>query len=291
MALKGTDKQSQISLNIVDDIVGQIGNVTDEARASGIFQRWLGYQQSFWRYSAYNTMLMAYQAYQYGISLSNVGGATKWRKLGRSVKSEAWNQRLWILAPVFKKVTDRDTGSEKSILFGFRSVYVFDQSQTEGEEAPTLDYRAKGDDAGLVTALEGVYRDQGIELQYVSPIMMDALYGETCQGVCMGKTVRIRNTLAGAERAGTLAHELAHAMLHFKDDGKLDADHSRSVAEIEAESVAACVMGAWGLEWQKSAFYIACWEGDKDKVRTSMTRIANTAKNILSTILPEEKVE
>jgi hypothetical protein len=71
----------------------------------------------------------------------------------------------------------------------------------------------------------------------------------------------------------------------------LHPDHSRSRAEIEAESVAACVLGAWGLEWQRSAFYIACWEGDKEKVKASMTRIANTAKNILSTILPEEKGE
>jgi hypothetical protein len=290
MAMKGTDKQAQASLDIVDRICGQIGNVTDEAKASGIFQRWLKFQQSFWRYSANNTMLLAFQAHQYGISLSNVGGATKWKSLGRTVKSEAWNQRLWILAPVFKKVEDKN-GKEKSILSGFRSVYVFDKSQTEGEETPTLDYRAPGDDAGLVASLESVYRDHGIELTYVDDTLMTALYGEGCNGVCMGKTVRVRNTLAGAERAGTLAHELAHAMLHFKDDGKLDTNHSRSVAEIEAESVAACVLGAWGLEWQRSAFYIACWEGDKEKVKASMSRIANTAKNILSTILPEEKGE
>lgn len=290
MALKGTDKQAQTSLDTVDRIVSQIGNVTDEAKASGIFQRWLRFQQSFWRYSAYNTMLMAFQAHQYGINLSRVGGSTKWQSLGRKVKSEAWNQRLWILAPVFKKVTDYKTGEEKSILSGFRSVYVFDQSQTEGDDLPTLDYRARGDDAGLVNALESVARDHKIAVQYADATLMDALYGAECNGVCTdgGKTIRVRNTLDGAARAGTLAHELAHSFLHFKD-GKLDADHSRSVAEIEAESVAACILGAWGLEWQRSAFYIACWEGDKEKVKSSMTRIANTSKSILSSILPEDK--
>jgi hypothetical protein len=290
MAIKGTDKQAEISLATVDNIVGQIGNVTDEARASTIFQRWLKYQQSFWRYSAYNTMLMAYQARQYGINLSKVGGSTKWQSLGRKVKGEAWNQRLWILAPVFKKVADKATGEEKSILTGFRSVYVFDQSQTEGADLPDLDYRARGDDAGLVNALEGVARDHKIEVQYAADALMDSLYGEGCQGVCTngGKTIRVRNSLDGAARAGTLAHELAHAFLHFKD-GKLDRDHSRSVAEIEAESVAACILGAWGLEWQRSAFYIACWEGDTDKVKASMSKIANTSKSILSSILPEDK--
>ena len=289
MALKGTDKQAQTSLATVDSIVVQIGNVTDEARASSIFQRWLTFQQSFWRYSAYNTMLMAFQARQYGINLSRVGGSTKWQSLGRKVKGEAWNQRLWILAPVFKKVADYKTGDEKSILVGFRSVYVFDASQTEGDDLPTLDYRARGDDAGLVASLENVARDHKIEVQYAADVLMDGLYGADCKGVCTeGKVIRVRNSLQGAERAGTLAHELAHAFLHFKD-GKLSPDHSRSVAEIEAESVAACVMGAWGLPWQKSAFYIACWEGDTDKVKASMSKIANTAKSILSTILPDDK--
>jgi hypothetical protein len=291
MALKGTDERAQTSLNIVDSIVGQIGDVTDEAKASGIFRRWLTFQQSFWRYSAYNVMLMAFQARQHGLNLSRVGGSTKWTSLGRKVKSEEWGRRLWILAPVFKKV--EKNGEERSVLVGFRSVYVFDQSQTEGADLPTLDYRAQGEDAGLVTALEGVARDHKVEVQYADPALMDALYGAECNGVCMngGKTIRVRNTLQGAERAGTLAHELAHSFLHFGNDGKLDLDHSRSVKEIEAESVAACVLGAWGLEWRQSAFYIACWEGDKEKVKASMTRIANTSKNILSSILPEEKGE
>ncbi len=291
MALKGTDERAQTSLNIVDGIVGQIGDCADEARASGIFQRWLKYQQSFWRYSAYNVMLMAFQAKQHGINLSQVGGSTKWQSLGRKVKGEEWNRRLWILAPVFKKV--EKNGEERSVLVGFRSVYVFDQSQTEGQELPTLDYRARGDDAGLVAALEGVARDHKVEVQYAADVLMDNLYGEGCQGVCTdgGKTIRVRNSLDGAARAGTLAHELAHSFLHFGSDGKLDLDHSRSVKEIEAESVAACVLGAWGLEWRQSAFYIACWEGDKEKVKASMTRIANTSKNILSSILPDEKGE
>lgn len=288
MAIKGTDRQAEVSLATVDNIVAQIGNVTDEARSSTIFQRWLKYQQSFWRYSAYNTMLLAFQANQYGINLSNVGGATKWRNLGRSVKSEAWNQRLWILAPSFKKVKDRSTGEEKSILTGFRSVYVFDASQTEGEEAPTLDYRAKGDDAGLVAALENVYRDNGITLEYRHPVLMEALYGGA-KGVSMGKTVHVSSALQGAEKAGTLAHELAHSLMHFNADNTLDREHSRSTAEIEAESVAACILGAWGLEWQASSFYIACWGGDKEKVKGSMTRIANTSKSILEKIIPDVK--
>lgn len=282
------DARTEKSLSIVDRIVSMIGDQTDEARASETFRRWLKYQQSFWRYSWNNTMLLAFQARQYGITLSQVGGSTKWNGLGRKVKGEEWDRRLWILAPVFKTIQDKATGRDKSILCGFRSVYVFDASQTEGADLPTLDYRAKGDDKGLIAALENVYRDNGIKVEYHRKSTMESKWGGA-KGVCTGKNVHIDASLKGAEKAGTLAHELAHALMHFRDDGKLDADHSRSQAEIEAESVAACVLGAWGLDWQPSSFYIACWGGDNKRVRESMTRIANTSKAILSSILPDEK--
>lgn len=288
MAIAAIDTRAEKSLEIVDRIVAMIADQTDEARASETFRRWIGYQRSFWRYSWNNTMLIAFQAKQYGIPLTKVGGSTKWQGLGRKVKGEEWNRRLWILAPVFKKIADKETGREKSILCGFRSVYVFDASQTEGADLPELEYRAKGDDKGLITALENVYRDNGITIEYHRKSTMDAKWGGA-KGVCTGKTVHISTALKGAEKAGTMAHELAHALMHFRDDGKLDADHSRSQAEIEAESVSACVLGAWGIDSSPSAMYLAAWGGDKDKVRQSMTRIASTSKSILEQIMPSER--
>ena len=282
------DARTEKSLGIVDRIVAMIGDQTDEARASETFRRWLKYQQAFWRYSWNNTMLLAYQAKGYGITLSQVAGSTKWNGLGRKVKGEEWDRRLWILAPVFKTIQDKATGRDKSILCGFRSVYVFDASQTEGADLPTLDYRAKGDDKGLIAALENVYRDNGIKVEYHRKSTMESKWGGA-KGVCTGKNVHIDASLKGAEKAGTLAHELAHALMHFRDDGKLDADHSRSQAEIEAESVAAVVLGAWGIDSTPSSLYLAAWGGDSKRVRESMGRIANTSKAILSSILPDEK--
>ena len=281
-----SDARTAKSLAIVDDLINLVADQTDEARQGAVFNRWLSIQKSFWRYSYNNTLLMAYQAKGYGFSLSSVGGATKWREMGRSVKGEAWNQRLWILAPLFKKITDKVTGSEKSILCGFRSVYVFDQSQTEGKDLPVLDYRTKGDDKGLVVSLEGEYVRHGIELSYHRQSTMETKYGGA-KGVSMGKTVHISSALRGAEKASTLAHELAHSLMHFTADNRLLPDHSRSQAEIEAESVAACVLGAWGLDWEPSTMYLAAWGGNRDRVRESMQRISSTSKKILEKILPE----
>ena len=288
--MHAADTRTAKSLAIVDNLITMIADQTNEAKASAAFTRWIEVQKAFWRYSWNNTLLMAYQAKAQGFSLSNVAGATKWRSMGRTVKRDEWNNRLWILAPLFKDITDRETGKTRKALVGFRSVYVFDQSQTEGDELPTLEYRSKGDDAGLVGALEGEYARHGIELTYVDPTLMSAMHGGA-KGVSMGKTVRILNTLQGSERAATLAHELAHSLLHFDENNNLAPDHERSQAEIEAESVAACVLGAWGLDWKPSAMYLACWGGDKDKVRQSMTRIANTSKRILEHIIPDDKAE
>lgn len=288
--MHAADARTSKSLAIVDNLISMIADQTNEAKASAAFTRWIEVQKAFWRYSWNNTLLMAYQAKQQGFDLSNVAGATKWRSMGRTVKRDEWNNRLWILAPVFKDITDRETGKTRKALVGFRSVYVFDQSQTEGDELPTLDYRAKGDDAGLVGALEGEYARHGIELTYVDPTLMSAMHGGA-KGVSMGKTVRVLNTLQGSERAATLAHELAHSLLHFDENNNLAPDHERSQAEIEAESVAACVLGAWGLDWKPSTMYLACWGGDKEKVKKSMTRIANTSKRILEHIIPDDKAE
>lgn len=280
------DFRTAKSLSIVEEIIEIIADETDDARQSAAFVKWLAFQKQFWKYSWNNVLLIAFQAKQYGFEVTKVAGATKWRDMGRKPTSEAWKERLWILAPVIRKIEDQTTGKEKSVLIGFTSAYVFDVSQTEGEELPSLEYRHTGDDEGLCDALEVEYDRRQIDLDYISEAEMIEEFGSACKGVSMGDKVRILDTLTGAECAATLAHELAHSILHFGPGNRLDFEHSRSTAEIEAESIAACVLGAWGLEYKASAMYLAGWGGDAVKVRESMNRIAHTSKSILSNILP-----
>lgn len=280
------DFRTAKSLSIVEEIIDILADETDDARQSVGFNKWLAFQKSFWKYSWNNVLLIAFQAKQYGISVTKVAGATKWREVGRKPTAEAWGERFWILAPCFKKIEDRDTGKEKSILVGFTSAYVFDVSQTEGDELPSLNYRHAGDDEGLCDALEAEYDRRGIDFDYISEEEMIEEFGAASKGVTTKDKVRILDTLTGAECAATLAHELAHSILHFAKDDQLDWDHSRSTAEIEAESIAACVLGGWGLDYKASAMYLAGWGGDRAKVKDSMNRIAHTSKSILTAILP-----
>ena len=80
------------------------------------------------------------------------------------------------------------------------------------------------------------------------------------------------------QQAKTLAHELAHEALHWKDRGSF----TRSVAELEAESVAYVVCRHFGLDTSvRSSAYIALWDGNGKAMRESMDRIAKTARKII----------
>tara|TARA_R110002020_G_scaffold50716_3_gene143081 strand:+ start:604 stop:1476 length:873 start_codon:yes stop_codon:yes gene_type:complete len=270
----------------VKGMVDEIADLTDEAKSSGSFQKWLKTQSAFHHYSYYNTMLIAIQNPQ----ATRVMGGKSWNKVGRRVKQDQWRKKIWILAPIL--VNDEaagftSAGKPKKKLIGFRNVYVFDVGQTEGDELPELDYRAPGEDNGLCDALEAEFKRREIVLEYV-----DALGG--ANGTSAGGKVCILNSLVGAERAATMAHELAHEILHWAPGGGRPPEdgwyekHTRSVKEIEAESTAAVVLGAWGLDYTASPMYLAAWQGDGKKVRESLGSIARASKGILSHILPTD---
>src|ERR1035438_3318021 len=73
-----------------------------------------------------------------------------WNQLGRRVNKG--EKGIRILAPVIgiKRKKDDEAAKDvrvqnQSVLVGFRSVYVFDVSQTEGLELPELSSRVSGD--------------------------------------------------------------------------------------------------------------------------------------------------
>ena len=265
----------------VKEAVNEIADLTDEAASSAAFKNWLKFQSAFHRYSYYNSMLIAIQC----PTATKVMGGKSWQNVGRRVVEDQWKKKIWILAPILRNVhPPRFTSAGKPVktLKGFRNVYVFDVAQTEGDDVPTLDYRVEGEDHGLVDALEGEYARRNISLEYV-----DALGGAS--GCSTGGKVKILSSLTGAERAGTLAHELAHEILHWNtEEGNWYENHTRSTAEIEAESTAAVIMGAWGLDYAPSSMYLACWKGDGKKVRESMGKITKASKDVLTRILPTE---
>ena len=100
-------------------------------------------------------------------------------------------------------------------------------------------------------------------------------------GVSKRGSIDIDNTHPTGQQAKTLAHELAHEALHWEDRGPL----TRSIAELEAESVAYVACKHFGLDTEvRSSRYIALWQGDAKALRESLERIANTARGIIDDV-------
>ena len=67
---------------------------------------------------------------------TQVAGFRAWRDLGRQVKKG--EKGIMIRAPFTRKKDDRQVGGDAEIIRGFRPAYVFDVTQTEGEDLQRL---------------------------------------------------------------------------------------------------------------------------------------------------------
>ena len=104
---------------------------------------------------------------------TNVAGLRTWNSLGRFVKRG--EKGIFILAPMVGRRSTKDVATEEPsddattegqrTLHGFRAVYVFDISQTEGKELPTLT-EVQGVVSGYRERLFKFVQAQGVELNY-----------------------------------------------------------------------------------------------------------------------------
>jgi len=251
-----------------------------EAGHSEVLTQYLGAMAKFHTYSFGNVMLIARQK----PSATNVAGVRTWNSLGRFVRRG--EKGILILAPMIGKKHNpvdeatAENGEEKTReaqLYGFRAVYVFDISQTEGKDLPTLT-EVEGDVSGYRERLVKFVETQGIELSYSEKI------GPT-KGLSHGGKITLLSGMQPAEEFSTLVHEIGHEMLHRGERRTLT---TKSVRETEAEAVAFVVCQAIGLDTgTASADYIALWNGNGDPLRESLEAVQQTAAVILGGIAPE----
>jgi antirestriction protein ArdC len=262
----GKDKAKALRKRI-DDSLDTLAKAVDDVRASEAFKAYLAVQARFHRYSWHNSMLIAMQR----PDATRVAGYKTWQSLGRQVcKGE---RGIMIFAPCpWKRETD-DGETEQGIYF--RAVHVFDVGQTDGNDLPDVDVPTVDtacDD--LLAKLRRVADERGIAVNFAK--LSGGLFG-----VSKGGTIDVDNGHATGQQAKTLAHELAHEALHKTDRTGL----TRSVAELEAESVAYVVCTHFGLDVEvRASRYIALWNGDSKALRASLERIAKTARDIIDDV-------
>jgi antirestriction protein ArdC len=239
-----------------------------EAGHSETLTAYLDAMVHFPSYSFGNVLLIARQKPE----ATNVAGMWTWNQLGRRVKRG--EKGIAILAPMIgksrKKKEQRETDdadAKQSALLGFRRVYVWDVSQTDGAPLPELD-KVTGEAGASLEHLREYVNAQGITLEYDESIA-------PALGMAGGTTIRILPGQTQPEEFSTLVHELAHLMLKH---GERRTATTKTIRETEAEAVAFVVGKAIGLTTSTaSASYIQLYHGNAALLMESLEAVQQTA--------------
>lgn len=248
--------------------------------------RYLTFCSSFYNYSYNNIILIMMQR----PNATFVAGYTAWRKMNRYVRKG--EQGIGILCPCIRKVetfaepddarvyNDKEAEKEvKKVLSGFRIGYVFDLSQTDGDDSML---------PVLVTGLQGSSeQEQAIYkalLKYVSAkYCVQEVIGTSAKGSYNidTKVITVRSDLQYQQKLKSLLHELSHAI-----DFEINPDMTtpRNKRELIAESCAFVVCLRLGIDTSSYSFsYLKSWLKDPKE----LGEVADCVQKISSRIINE----
>lgn len=240
------------------------------------FRRYLRFSARFHRYSANNALLILAQR----PDATRVAGYGAWRSMGRQVRRG--EKGIRILAPVTRKAED-ERGEEEPprAVVGFRTATVFDVSQTDGEElpeAPTPEDLGAADPSGvaarLYVALRRVCEAEGVAVEAEDLALGE--YGGYQRGA---KRITLNRSLSEVDRATTLAHELAHHLLHAQGGG------GKAARETEAEGVSYALFSCFGLDTARFSFaYVARYAREPEILKAALERIRRTTHRLIEAV-------
>lgn len=245
-----------------------------DIRTGDDWRAWLDVAARFHTYSFRNVILIAKQR----PNATKVAGYTTWKELGRQVNKG--EKGIEILAPIFRRPTPNQDGqgtggdiaidevreARRGRLVGVRRTFVWDISQTSGPDLP----KPPEPQAIQEPAPAGLWdelADQVTRADFTlhrEPLGPDEPDGYTH---FRDRRVVVAMRLGPAEAVLTLAHEVAHMLMHAPSDfGDQSTSNCRGVREVEAESVAYLVTAHHGLSTDTASFpYVATWAHTTDR--------------------------
>ncbi len=119
----------------IDQWMQRLADETDHVAQSAELTRYLTTLARFYTYSAHNCALIAMQR----PDAVRVAGYRAWQAMGRQVTKGAKGIAILCPAPIKGKI---DAGDDAVIALRFRTGYVFDQADTEGDALPALTIHA-----------------------------------------------------------------------------------------------------------------------------------------------------
>jgi len=225
----------------------------------------------FHRYSLHNVLLIALQK----PNASYIAGFRTWNQLGRCVKKG--EKGILILAPMVRRNSEKEDEHDENHalhVMGFRAAYVFEVSQTDGRDLPHIGV-VQGDPGNHGERLRNFASAQNILVEYSEKIA-------PARGTSNGGRIMLLPGQSPAEEFSTLAHELAHELLHR---GDRRSSTSRRIRETEAEAAAFVVCNAIGLDTGSAACdYIQLWNEDAQALTESLAYIQKAASQMLAAL-------
>ena len=281
----------------VQKLTDQLETGITELFNSEQYAAYLSTMSKFHRYSFGNILLILLQC----PGASQVAGYGDWKKnFGRQVKRG--EHGIAILAPCpYRRQeeveeTAPDGSSSKSVQWvqrmSFRTVTVFDVSQTEGTPLSELVHKLTGDVADYERMTEAICALSPY------PINIEAFPG-AAYGCCnfVAQRILVQPDMSQVQTIKTMIHEVSHAKLHapIEDgDGEIPPQRKRRfVREMEAESVAYVVCQHFGIDTADYSFgYVAGWSHGKNlsQLKASLELIRNTAAELIDGIDPPKEL-
>ncbi|MGL5513928.1 MAG: antirestriction protein ArdA [Sporomusa sp.] len=291
-----SEKPAEKLKEITDKLEQGIASIFESEQ----YKDYLKTLSKFHDYSLNNTILIAMQK----PDASYVAGFNTWKKeFERNVRKGEKGIKIIAPSPYKVKVqqekTDAITGKpvigadgkpvteeiERKIP-AYKVVSVFDVSQTEGKELPTIG-------VDVLTGDVEQYKDFFATLEKVSPV---PIAFENIDGSANGyyhqvdKRIAIDEGMSELQTLKTTIHEIAHARLHDVDMNNEQDEQPRAdrrTREVEAESIAYTVCQHYGLDTSDYSFgYVAGWSSGKElaELKASLETIRNTAAELITEI-------
>jgi hypothetical protein len=276
----------------IEGFIDTLSGEVDAVKASEAFKSYVEFSTKFHSYSFNNIMLI----YLQNKNATRLAGIKKWNELHRRVKPGA--KAIWILAPVIVKDDDYQAGDDSKVddavkskrVIGFRAVRVFDVADTEAiDERGNIPEKPQwhGNDEPEEKADKLV--ELGIKLADELGVKVDreaARRGE--KGWAKGDHINVVTGIAGAGAFGTLVHEIAHSLMHFKETSPFYVNDEKRLSsaemELEAETISYVVLKHYGLPAQHHPVYLASWKANKDSFQKHMAIMTKVSSFIIKNL-------
>lgn len=266
----------------IKEITNQLEEGVKRFASSEEYMNYLKFLAKFYTYSVNNSILIWMQ----NPMASLVAGYKTWQtKFKRQVRKG--EKGITILAPCPHKyqkevlAEDGTVQTEEVSWMGFRAVKVFDISQTDGEEVPSIAINELNGDVRVFDSLmEKLTKYAGISVEF-----QDIKTGAKGYYSLADDKIVLNNGMSQLQTLKTMIHETAHSKLHRKDGEQSEAD--RHTMEVQAESVAYTVCNYLGLDTSDYSFgYVTTWSSGQElkELTASMEIIRKTAQEIIEAV-------